>query len=404
MRWASSAQVGAVLGDNLARAAEEIAAQLTGERADLLAAFVTGHFSDAYPYLPDLLRHHVSHDVLIGCSASGVIGGGREVEGQPAVALVAARLPGVRLQTRQVETDALPDADAAPQLWRDWLGLEGRDPAHVVVLGDPFSTDLEPLLGGLDYALPAGVKIGGLASAGNGPGQNALFRSAGAHRSGAVLLLLEGNLALDSIVAQGCRPIGEPLTVTRCERNVLVEVNREAPLRYLGNLIGRLPEGDRERMRSSLFIGLQTDVPDGSGAPGHFLIRNLTGIDYKRGVLAVGGLLQEGQVIQFHLRDRITSSEDLERLLSRHSAEQERAPAGALLFSCVGRGRHLYGRPNHDTEVFTRRLGTIPMGGFFCSGEIGPVAGSTYTHGYTSAFALAREPSRRPAGKGAAAR
>ena len=391
MQWASSVASGAILGDNLARAAEDVQQQLGGARPNLLMAFVSAHFMDAYPYLPDLLRHHLPHDVLAGCSASGVIGGGREIENQPAVSLTAAVLPDVRLQTRHTETDALPDADAAPGVWQAWLGLADPATAHVVVLSDPFSTNLEPLLTGLDYALPAGAKIGGLASAGRAPGQNALFRSAGTERSGALLLTLEGALAVDTVVAQGCRPIGEPLTVTQCERNLLLEVNHQSPLKYLGGLIERMPEGDRELMRTALFLGLQMDPLQVDPRPGDFLIRNLVGIDYQRGVLAVGGLLQQGQMVQFHLRDRATSAEDLDRLLTRHGATRPAvAPAGALLFSCVGRGAHLYGEPNHDSELFHRRVGEVPLGGFFCNGEIGPVSGATYAHGYTSAFALIR--------------
>ena len=391
MQWASSAASGAILGECLAQAAEDVQRQLGGARPQLLLVFASAHFMDAYPYLPDLLRHHLPHDVLAGCSASGVIGGGHELENVPSISLTAAVLPGVRLQTRHVETTALPDADAAPGVWQSWLGLADPPSAHVVVLSDPFSTQLEPLLTGLDYALPAGAKIGGLASAGRAPGQNALFRSAGAERSGALLLTLEGELEVDTVVAQGCRPIGEPLTITRCERNVMLEVDRQSPLKYLGGLIEQLPDSDRELMRTALFLGLQMDPLQPDPRPGDFLIRNLVGIDYQRGVLAVGGLLQEGQLVQFHLRDRTTSNEDLQRLLARHTAARpDTAPAGALLFSCVGRGRHLYGQPDHDSRLFRQQVGEVPLGGFFCNGEIGPVAGATYAHGYTSAFALVR--------------
>jgi small ligand-binding sensory domain FIST len=391
VKWASSAQGGAILGENLARAAEDLAVKLEGARPHLLLAFVSGHFMEAFPYLPELLRHHVPHEVLIGCSAGGVIGGGRELENQPAIGLTAAVLPGVNLRAMQVETDALPDGDAPPGVWRDWLGVSDEASAHVLVLTDPFSTKIEPLLTGLDYALPGGAKIGGLASAGRGPGQNALFLSTQTHRSGAALLTLEGALEVDTVVAQGCRPIGDPLTITRCDRNVMLEVNHESPLKYLGHLIEELPPADRDLMRSALFLGLQMDPLQRNPQSGDFLIRNLVGIDYERGILAVGSLLQEGQVVQFHLRDQATSSVDIDRLLARCAAEPHpRPPAGALLFSCVGRGRHLYGRPDHDSLVFRRRIGDVPLGGFFCSGEIGPVSGATYAHGYTSAFALFR--------------
>ncbi len=124
---------------------------------------------------------------------------------------------------------------------------------------------------------------------------------------------------------------------------------------------------------------------------GFFLVRNVIGVDPHRGALAIGASLAEGLVVQFHLRDAATSREDLDRLLARYAARPGAAPpAGALLFSCLGRGAALYGEPDHDTAALRRHLGDVPVGGFFCNGEIGPVARRTFLHGYTSAFALVR--------------
>ena len=107
--------------------------------------------------------------------------------------------------------------------------------------------------------------------------------------------------------------------------------------------------------------------------------------------MAIGELLKEGQLVQFHLRDAETSAEDLTAVLERYAVEnRENQVHGALLFSCLGRGQYLYGRPNHDTDIFHEKLGPVPLGGFFCNGEIGPVSGTTFLHGYTSSFGIFR--------------
>jgi small ligand-binding sensory domain FIST len=121
------------------------------------------------------------------------------------------------------------------------------------------------------------------------------------------------------------------------------------------------------------------------------LIRNIVGIDSRTGVMAIGERLEEGQIVQFHLRDAKTSQEDLNGILRNYS--DQHAPmdsAGALLFSCLGRGKYLYGLADHDTNMFKDIIGDIPLGGFFCNGEIGPVGGTTYLHGYTSSFGIFR--------------
>ena len=88
-----------------------------------------------------------------------------------------------------------------------------------------------------------------------------------------------------------------------------------------------------------------------------------------------------------------TSDADLEALLARYASghSDAAAPSGSLMFSCLGRGAGLYGHADHDTGLFRRHLGEVPLGGFFCNGEIGEVQGRTFLHGYTSSFGLFRE-------------
>ena len=201
-----------------------------------------------------------------------------------------------------------------------------------------------------------------------------------------------GDVAVETVIAQGCRTIGKPMLVTRCRDGLLQQLDRGTPVRVLTELYGTLSERDRELVQTSLFLAIDMREDRIEYDPSEFLVRNILGADEESGALAVGAELRPMQVVQFALRDARTAEEDLQRLLDRqrHAATGAR-PAGALLFSCLGRGAGLFGRPDHDTDLFEQKLGPAPLGGFFCNGEIGPVGGTTFLHGYTSAFAIFRD-------------
>jgi small ligand-binding sensory domain FIST len=201
---------------------------------------------------------------------------------------------------------------------------------------------------------------------------------------------LKGDLAVDTLVAQGCRPIGTPLFVTGVEGTSITSLDGEAPVTILHQLFESLDERDRELLQYALFLGLVMRDGLSSYGPGDFLIRNLIGIDPASGALAVAEHIRVGQVVQFHLRDADTSSADLEAHLAAFRRRSPGRPSGALMFSCLGRGEHLYGRPGHDSSLVRNTLGPLPMAGFFCNGEIGPVHGRTFLHGYTSSIAFFR--------------
>jgi small ligand-binding sensory domain FIST len=367
---------------------ESLVDQLDGKRPDLVIAFISYHFHESYDQLPDLVFDLLSPKLLIGCSAAGVIGGGVEVEQKPALSLTAAYLPDVTLHSFHVLPDDVPDLDAPPSAWVGTLGVPQEPTAHFVLLADPLTFNSTDLLMGLDFAYSDGAKIGGLASAPNG---NALFLNHDIFSTGAVGVAFQGDVIIDTVVAQGCRPIGTPLTITNCHQNLLLEVDERPPIEVLVELYESLPSEDQELMRHSLYLGIATTEFLEEFTPGDFLIRNVIGIDQETGMMAVGEMLRNGQTVQFHLRDAQTSAEDLHLMLSQYKARSRATPsAGALLFSCNGRGQHLYGRPNHDSDSFTSVLGKIPLGGFFCAGEIGPVAQSTYLHGFTSSFGIFR--------------
>jgi small ligand-binding sensory domain FIST len=267
------------------------------------------------------------------------------------------------------------------------------DAPKLLVLADPFTIDAQELISGLDEAYPGAPKFGGLASGGRRPGQNRLLLGPQVHRSGAVVVAFSGAVEVDTLVAQGCRPIGTPMLVTRCREGLLQELDHRAPLEVLRELHASLPERDRQLMRHSLFLGLDMREDRVEYDPGEILVRNVLGADEETGAIAIGAELHPMTVAQFVLRDARTAEEDLQRHLARRRGGGR--PRGALLFSCMGRGAGLFGGPDHDTQLFEEALGPAPLGGFFCNGEIGPVGGETFLHGYTSAFAIFREPAIR---------
>ena len=391
MKWSSAGSDNQSLGEAVRECSAGIRDELGEQAPDLVIAFVSAHHSEGYERVPELVKEQMGDCTLIGCSSGGVIGAGMEIEHRPGFAMAAAYLPDVDLAPFHIEDDELPDGDAGPEEWEKLVGTGAQDSPAFLLVVDPFSLRSEQLLMGLDYAFPDSVKIGGLASGSNGPGGNSLYLGEEVHRTGAVGIAMHGDIMVETVVAQGCRPVGQPMHVTKCENSLLLELNGGAPLEVLKSIFQELSERDRELARHSLFLGVVMDELNTDPQLGDFLIRNIVGMDARTGVLAVGETLKEGQTVQFHLRDSTTSTQDLDAMLTQYANTHPiYEDAGALLFQCLGRGSYLYGRPDHDTDMFREKVGNLPLTGFFCNGEIGAVGGSTFLHGYTSSFGIFR--------------
>jgi small ligand-binding sensory domain FIST len=391
MKWTSALSEQLVLDDAIAECGVAIKNSIGDETLDLAVAFISPHYEESYERVADLMAQTLGAKHVFGCSGGGVIGNGLEVEQRAGISITAAVLPNVDIKPFHLEVNGLPDLDASPDKWEDLIGVQADKDPHFVMLADPYSFPVQDLLMGMDYAYPNATKIGGLASGASRQGGNALFLDDQVLRTGAIGLALDGNITVDTVVAQGCRPIGSPMRISKSDRNMLLELDGQAPMEVLRNMMQVLPERDQELIRHSLFLGVVTDELIENPAQGDFLVRNVVGMDQSTGGLAIGEMLKEGQLVQFHLRDAETSTDDLQAVLTRYADEhRENDIPGALLFSCLGRGQYLYGRANHDTDMFRDKLGDVPLGGFFCNGEIGPVSGTTFLHGYTSSFGLFR--------------
>jgi small ligand-binding sensory domain FIST len=391
MKWVSAIATEENLKDSVEQATRAVLEQLDGLKPHLTVIFVSTNFKQYYEAIPGMIQEWLEPGLLLGCSGAGIIGAGLEVEHKPAFSITAAHLPGVKLQSIYTDTVDLPDQDTSPSVWRDWLGVRVEDQPHFIFLADPFSFRGEEFLAGVDFAYPESKKVGGLASGAHAAGGNARYLGDQIHTRGVIGIALSGDIGVDTIVAQGCRPIGRPMKITRCENTLLQGLDGAIPMNLLQELHDSLSENDRKLMQTSLFLGIEMDPFNENPTQGDFLIRNLMGADRETGAISIGAMLREGQLVQFHLRDKTMSAEDLDLLLTRYRSEGKAEKAsGALLFSCLGRGQHLYGCANHDTELFRSKLGDIPLGGFFCNGEIGPVGGTTFLHGYTSSFGIFR--------------
>jgi small ligand-binding sensory domain FIST len=331
------------------------------------------------------LKHTCAHArfgkaLVIGCAADGVLAGGAEIERSEALGLLVGTLPGV---------DLLPfHAEVAPRDAEGWRTLIGADPASLagcVLLGDPFS-DVDSWASHFDVACPDVPKLGGLASGVGAPGDAGLFFGRRLVRDGVVGLGLRGAVSVRTLVAQGCRPIGRPMIAMRCRDSIIDELDVGKPVEVLRALFDSLDPRDQELGRHSLYLGVEMGDRGGRYVQGDFLIREIAGMDPNSGAMALHGRIRPYQVVQFHLRDARTAAEDLDQRLARLPRLPGAAPdaQAALLISCVGRGRALYGSANHDSQRLREALGPLPLAGFFASGELGQVGGQMFLHGYTS--------------------
>jgi small ligand-binding sensory domain FIST len=391
MRFTSGLSDAANPQEAVARACQQAKEQLAGEPCDLACVFASAVYRAAdWASIVSRIANWLEPRVLIGSSGSGIIGGGRELEWIPAVSVVAASLPQVRLFPFIVTPEEL-ERSAAGGFWIDKVGASPQARPIFIVLVDPYTCDPTKLLAELNSTYRACPVIGGLASGGSQPGEHVLLFNGTVHREGAVGVAMTGNITMETIIAQGCRPVGRPYVVTRAEDNVVWELGGRQALAVLHEVLSQLSAGERElAQRGSVFVGLAVTEMRQAFASGDFLIRHIIGLDPDAGALVVADEVTVGQTLQFQLRDPSASRQELRRRLLQGQPTQAGPPAGCLLFNCTGRGRSLYGIAHQDVKTIQMVSGKFPIGGFFCSGEIGPIGGVNFLHGYTASLGLFR--------------
>ena len=356
---------------------------------DLALLFVSDAYAPDFRDLVAEVKKRVDGGVLIGCSGQGIIGPGREIEGEAALSLQVFSLPGATLTPAHLTAQDVADAHFA-QVWVEKLGQLRPDQVNAwLYFVDPYSVDGERLLE-LLATINRGVPlIGGLASGDAQRGGTAVFLNNEVFEEGAVGVAIGGAFTVRTVVSQGAAPIGETWTITQVEGNVIETIGMRPALEVLSQTFNALSPELQDRARTNLLIGLAMDEYHDEFRRGDFLIRNLVGVDRESGSIAVGAYPRVGQTLQFQLRDPVAADEDLRELLIRARLELgDQEPAGALLCSCTGRGVGLFGQPDHDAQAVAERFGELPLAGFFCSGEIGPVGDRNYLHGFTASIGL----------------
>lgn len=416
---------------NLLRRGGQVGGAGGGAVADLAIVFFTRHHVANSIELARAVREVLSPRALIGVSAMGVVAGAVEVEQSPGVAVLAGSMPGVSFRGFTAD-DLMSMYDTTDGLDRLGTAIGARaDLRALVLLSDPTTVPMIRLLPTLGDAAGDNVPIvGGMASSGSRPGSNALVlggsdvigtggvgsiglgvgSAAGVRvvRAGLVGLSISGNVRVDGVVSQGCRPFGPTMVVTKAKGNLVMELSGRSAVDQIRGLVSEFGERAEAMLRGGLFMGRVINEYKDRFGRDDFLIRPLVGVEPENGAVAVGDILRVGTTVRMHVRDAATARQDLAMLLDGQSVHD--APAGAMLVTCTGRGKKLFGEPHHDARALSRlftpgvsgesraRAGTPvgpvapapPVAGFFAAGEIGPVGARSYLHGHTACAVLFR--------------
>ncbi len=358
---------------------------------DLALLFYSPHHAASIDATVAALHRRLAPRCLLGCPGEAIVGNDREIEDAPALSLWLGRWPrSVQLTPFHL---TLTHTSEGPSLlgWPDELETADAGASVMLLLGDPFSFPADGFLHQINEDRPGLRVVGGMGSGVRGPGQCGLIHGGQVVREGAVGVLLQGPVRVRSVVSQGCRPVGRHLVITRARDNVILELGGKPALAQLQQLWQELSPEERELLQEGLHVGVVINEYQGEFQRGDFLVRNVIGMDRGSGALAITDRVRVGQTVQFHVRDAATADEDLHALLQIDLSAHEQRPAAALLFSCNGRGTRLFPQPDHDATVIRAEAGPVPLAGFFAQGELGPVGGQNFLHGFTASVVLFEE-------------
>lgn len=371
-------------------AIEEILAQVqqSGIAApDFAALFVTYHHNATVWRSAERLREALRPQVMAGCTACGVIGVQEEIEEEPGISLLLGSMPGVQLtpfHLGESDWDALIDD---PHALSARVGTVAQTRAYML-LCDGYTTPIVELLEAFDSLKPRAPVFGGMASGAFRSGQNVLMLDDMLHYEGAVGVAFSGPVSIQTVVSQGCRPIGRRMLVTGAQDNTIATLSRRPALEVAEEMFRELSEEERRLLTQGVFLGVAMNEHQAEFHRGDFLIRNVVGVNQQDGGILVTDYIRAGQTVQFHVRDASTADEDLRQLML--PVRDNAPPAGGLLFSCNGRGRQMFPLPHHDIQTVLNVVPQTPIAGLFAQGEIGPVGGRSFVHGHTASIVFFR--------------
>jgi len=370
------------------RWAENLRRQLSAPRVALGLVFMSPKFFPIAKQVLEILRVHAQIPLLAGCSSQGLIVGEQEVEENAGLTLGLYALPGAELNAVHFSQEQVEEANG-PGYWRLETGVEPNQTNGWLAFIDPFHLDSEAWVHSWNEAYAPLPVMGGLASGDFQEQRTQVYLNGDVFEEGGVAISVGGGVKLAGVISQGCTPIGETWTLTKVEQNIVQEIGNRPAYEVLAETFSALTPEQQRKSRGNLFIGLVVNEYLEEFHRGDFLIRNLLGADPRSGSIAIGALPRLGQTVQFQRRDAAAATEDMNELLARAKRQLEGATIyGGCLCSCNGRGRGLFGQPNHDAQMVQQRLGPLGLAGFFCNGEIGPVGEKNYLHGFTASLAL----------------
>ena len=359
-----------------------------GHRPDLALLFFSPHHTGAAESILAAVQKRVGAGCVLGCPGEAIVGNNQEIEDQPAVSLWLAQFPqGIRLDPFHLEVAKTTESHSLVG-WPDHLADVKPDRSAVLLLGDPFSLPVDALLGQLNESHPGVRMMGGMASGVDKPGACCLLLGDRVLHRGAVGVLLDGPIRIQTIVSQGCRPIGRHMVITRGKDNIITALGGKPPLAQLQEMWEGLSPLDRALCQEGLHLGRVINEYQDTFQRGDFLVRNVMGVDPDSGALAINDAIRVGQTVQFHVRDAQSAREDLRALLQTAANSGYTRPGGGLLFTCNGRGTRLFSEAHHDARAVCAEFGDLPLAGFFAQGELGPVGGQNFIHGFTASVVL----------------
>jgi small ligand-binding sensory domain FIST len=368
--------------------AEKLRARLPAPSVSLGLVFMSPKFFPHAKQALEILRVHARIPLLAGCSGTALIAGSSEIENANGLALALYSLPGAQLKTFRFTQEQVEEASGAAY-WHSEAGVKPKDVNGWLTFIDPFHLDAEGWLRSWNEAYAPLPTFGGLASGIFSEQTTQIYLNGDVFEDGGVAIAIGGEVKLSGVISQGCTPIGETWTLTRVEHNLIQQIANRPAYAVLAETFEKLPFAEQQKARGNLLIGLVVNEYLEDFHRGDFLVRQLIGGDPGSGVLAVGALPRAGQTMQFQRRDASAATEDMGELLARTKKNLAGAEIyGGCLCCCNGRGKNLFGQPNHDAELVQQQLGPLGLAGLFCNGEIGPVGEKSFLHSFTASLAL----------------
>jgi small ligand-binding sensory domain FIST len=360
---ASASVQGPYSAESVTQAAENLHTQL-GKPATVAFAFCTPDYLPHLEEFSEILRVDGQIVELVGCPTVATIEGAVEREQVRGLSILALAIPGVG---EEVFSFSSPPTTSSPST-SGWIALVS-----------PSGFDVEQWLA--QWAPRGTHVIGGMASGGS---DLQAFHNGVAVDGVAVGVKAPARLV--PLLSQGCRPIGEPLTVTRAESNVVYALGARPAYEALESAFETLSDKEKATARGNLFAGLAGTEYVEEYLPKDFLVRTILGADPNSGAVAIGAIPRVGQTLQYQLRDPRSAAKATSAILSAAAADWG-LPTATLLFPCTGRGKAFFGTSSPDASTVQALFGRHPSSGFFCSGEIAPVADRSCLHSYSLACA-----------------